>query len=238
MSSSSLDETSTHTGDTSSTMDCGSLDTILRQLEQERLRMERQRNRLTGLCGGRQYPPLAEPEQFPDDTSILLEENISTRTTSSVECVSSDEDVFLCSSNDSIDSMQHFKLELFNDANGNGTTKTQNSFCRKYKELEEVDESSDDDDVDEYDDNLSELAERYYNIHTSHSSTYSNALTSIVRRRSLSVSTTRTYIRSRSIPSFRHTSVALFSSVCVCARMCKCAIFVHSCSSNKCRFGD
>ena len=207
----SLDDMSsdTHTSRTTSTMDCGSLDTILRQLEQERLRMERQRNRLCQASGLPPYDrhhtsvvPLAEPEQFADDGSLLMcgaggpedSDHIS-----SIECLSVEEDVFMCSPDVSSDNTSRnetprvtLRLDLITDVNGNGTARSRGLLNRRCDQLETSDEddsaSEAEDMTSQQDYDMAAFAEKYFNVHTSQTSGYGNAFTNIVRRRSLSVS--------------------------------------------------
>ena len=204
----SLDDVSsdTHTS-RASTMDCGSLDTILRQLEQERLRMERQRNRLCQASGLPPYDrhtsvvPLAEPEQFPDDGSVLMYGSggpDDSDHVSSIDYISAEEDVFMCSPDVSSDDTSRqdtprvtLRLDLLTDVNGNGTARSRGALSRRYDQMETSDDdSSGGEEVtteQEYD--MASFADKYFNVHTSQTSGYGNAFTNIVRRRSLSVST-------------------------------------------------
>ena len=208
----SLDDVSsdTQTSRTTSTMDCGSLDTILKQLEQERLRMERQRNRLWEASGQPPYDshytatvPLAEPEQFPDDGSVIPFQGrdgpVDSDHISSIECLSVDEDVFMCSPDASSEDTSRQetsritpRLDLITDVNGNGTARSRGLLSRRCDQLETSDEESsgnEEETTTQQDYDMATFAEKYFNVHTSQTGGYGNAFTSIVRRRSLSVST-------------------------------------------------
>ncbi len=188
----------------------GSLDTILRQLQAEKVSMDRKvaHKRHTAAV------PLAEPEDFLEDGGNLTEDDVPTVPTS--EGVTPDDHVFLDDpggghKNDNgaqqeVDTveqtltLQHtqaaavngpFDIDHIMDVNGNGTTKSRRWIELKMKALEESNGLDELDEVDpEADYDMLDFAENYYNVHI-HNTGYSGALTktvNMVRRRSLGVS--------------------------------------------------
>lgn len=190
--------------------DDGSLDTILRQLEQEKQAWQPHgRSHSTGatnlpvdfILHKIQSVPLAEPEDFPEDNGNMTEDDMPNLPTP-------DDDVFLDGSGQgpapqdkgggwtATASATNGPIDHIIDVNGNGTTKDARWLEARTAEFRILDpapaictpDQGDDEPIRDYD--MQEFAEKYFNIHMTNTG-YTGAISktvNIVRGRSQSVS--------------------------------------------------
>ena len=190
--------------------DDGSLDTILRELEQEKRLLPSGRSHSTGastipvdfVLHKIQSVPLAEPEDFPEDNGNMTEDDMPALLTP-------DDDVFLgdesgqegegpepLDKGGGLQAAANGPLEHhIIDVNGNGTTKNARWLETRITEFRILDpapvsspDQRDDEPIRDFD--MQEFAEKYFNIHLTNTG-YSGAISktvNIVRGRSQSVS--------------------------------------------------